>query len=161
MPCSMFQVLYAIAYERMKSEEGRKQAQADDVEDALQDALETAYKNIETLKEEKYFKTWMTRIIINKCYDILRKKSKIIPFESEYVENIQEKSNFDEGIEMKMILDKLDNDLKEIVILYYYNDFKQDEIAKILEMPKGTVKSRLHRAKAEIMKILEKKKGVC
>ena len=34
MPCSMFQVLYAIAYERMKSEEGRKQAQADDVEDA-------------------------------------------------------------------------------------------------------------------------------
>ena len=133
----------------------------DDVEDALQDALETAYKNIETLKEEKYFKTWMTRIIINKCYDILLKKSKIIPFESEYVENIQEKSNFDEGIEMKMILDKLDNDLKEIVILYYYNDFKQDEIAKILEIPKGTVKSRLHRAKAEIMKILEKKKGVC
>ena len=103
----------------------------------------------------------MTRIIINKCYDILRKKSKIIPFESEYVENIQEKSNFDEGIEMKMILDKLDNDLKEIVILYYYKDFKQDEIAKILEIPKGTVKSRLHRAKAEIMKILEKKKGVC
>ena len=106
----------------------------DDVEDALQDALETAYKNIETLKEEKYFKTWMTRIIINKCYDILRKKSKIIPFESEYVENIQEKSNFDEGIEMKMILDKLDNDLKEIVILYYYNDFKQDEIAKIFDL---------------------------
>ena len=35
MPCSMFQVLYAIAYERMKSEEVRKQAQADDVEDAL------------------------------------------------------------------------------------------------------------------------------
>ena len=35
MPCSMFQVLYAIAYERMKSEEGRKQAQADDVEDAF------------------------------------------------------------------------------------------------------------------------------
>ena len=37
MPCSMFQVLYAIAYERMKSEEGRKQAQADDVEDALEE----------------------------------------------------------------------------------------------------------------------------
>ena len=55
---------------------------------------------------------------------------------------------------------RVTNSAKEIVILYYYNDFKQDEIAKILEMPKGTVKSRLHRAKAEIMKILEKKKGV-
>ena len=47
----------------------------EDVEDALQDALEMAYKNIEKLNEERYFKTWMTRIIINKCYDILRKKS--------------------------------------------------------------------------------------
>ena len=37
MPCSMFQVLYAIAYERIKSEERRKQAQADDVEDALEE----------------------------------------------------------------------------------------------------------------------------
>ena len=37
MPCSMFQVLYAIAYERMKSEEGRKQAQADAIEDTIED----------------------------------------------------------------------------------------------------------------------------
>lgn len=132
----------------------------EDVEDALQDALEKAYKNIEKLNEERYFKTWMTRIIINKCYDILRKKSKVIPFESEFVENVEEKSNFSEKVEMQMILDKLDKDFKEIVILYYYNNFKQDEIARILDIPKGTVKSRLHRAKAEILKILNSQKGV-
>ena len=122
----------------------------EDVEDALQDALEMAYKNIEKLNEERYFKTWMTRIIINKCYDILRKKSKVIPF----------KSNFSEKVEMQMILDKLDKDFKEIVILYYYNNFKQDEIARILDIPKGTVKSRLHRAKSEILRILNSQKGV-
>ena len=106
------------------------------------------------------FKTWMTRIIINKCYDILRKKSKVIPFESEFVENVEEKSNFSEKVEMQMILDKLDKDFKEIVILYYYNNFKQDEIARILDIPKGTVKSRLHRAKSEILRILNSQKGV-
>lgn len=37
----------------------------DDIEDAIQDTLESAYKNIQTLKEPKYFKTWMTRILIN------------------------------------------------------------------------------------------------
>ena len=94
----------------------------EDVEDALQDAVEMAYKNIEKLNEEK--------------------------------------SNFSEKVEMQMILDKLDTDFKEIVILYYYNNFKQDEIARILDIPKGTVKSRLHRAKAEILKILNSQKGV-
>lgn len=143
---------YKTAKAILKSEE--------DVEDALQDALEMAYKNIEKLNEERYFKTWMTRIIINKCYDILRKKSKVIPFESEFVENVEEKSNFSEKVEMQMILDKLDKDFKEIVILYYYNNFKQDEIARILDIPKGTVKSRLHRAKSEILRILNSQKGV-
>ena len=132
----------------------------DDIEDALQDALETAYRSIESLQEPKYFKTWMTRIVINKCYDILRKKRKIIPFESEFMDNIQKETNFDENVEMKLILEKLDKDFKEIVILYYYNDFKQEEIAKILEIPKGTVKSRLHRARAQIMNILSNQKGV-
>ena len=132
----------------------------DDIEDALQDALETAYRSIESLQEPKYFKTWMTRIVINKCYDILRKKRKIIPFESEFMDNIQNETNFDENVEMKLILEKLDKDFKEIVILYYYNDFKQEEIAKILEIPKGTVKSRLHRARAQIMNILSNQKGV-
>ncbi len=132
----------------------------DDIEDALQDSLETAYRSIESLKEPKYFKTWMTRIVINKCYDILRKKRKIIPFESEFMVNIQNETNFDENVEMKLILEKLDKDFKEIVILYYYNNFKQEEIAKILGIPKGTVKSRLHRARAEIMNILSNQKGV-
>lgn len=132
----------------------------DDIEDALQDSLETAYRSIESLQEPKYFKTWMTRIVINKCYDILRKKRKIIPFESEFMVNIQNETNFDENVEMKLILEKLDKDFKEIVILYYYNNFKQEEIAKILGIPKGTVKSRLHRARAEIMNILSNQKGV-
>lgn len=126
----------------------------DDVEDAIQDALETAFKNINTLKEQKYFKTWMTRIIINKCYDILRKKSKVVPIESELMENNPDEKDYTGKVEMELILDKLDKDLKDIVMLYYYNDFKQEEIANILNIPKGTVKSRLHRARNEMMALV-------
>lgn len=132
----------------------------DDIEDAIQDTLETAYKNLETLKEPKYFKTWITRILINKCYDILRKKSKILPYDSAIMENEKDPTSFDEQVEMKMILDKLDKDLKDIVILYYFNDYKQEEIAKILDIPKGTVKSRLHRARNEILSLVDSQKGV-
>lgn len=132
----------------------------DDIEDAIQDTLESAYKSIQTLKEPKYFKTWMTRILINKCYDILRKKAKVIPLDSEVLENKEDPRLFNEQVELQMILDKLSQDLKDIVILFYYNDFKQDEIAKILDIPKETVKSRLHRARNEIISLIECKKGV-
>lgn len=131
----------------------------DDIEDAIQDALETAYKNINTLKEPKYFKTWLTRILINKCYDILRKKAKVVPFDSEIIENKEDPKSSNEQVEIQMILSKLDKDLKDIVILFYYNDFKQDEIARILDIPKGTVKSRLHRARKEIVELIGIKKG--
>ena len=72
----------------------------DDIEDAIQDALETGYKNLDTLKEPKYFKTWMTRILINKCYDILRKKSKIVPTEDELLDNNSDGKDYTGTIEI-------------------------------------------------------------
>lgn len=123
----------------------------DDVEDAIQDALETAYKNIYTLKEPKYFKTWMMRILINKCYDILRKKSRVVPIESDTMENMVEEHDFTSKVEMNIILDNVDPNLREIIILFYFNNYKQDEIAKVLDIPRGTVKSRLHRARQELI----------
>ena len=51
---------------------------------------------------------------------------------------------------------KLDKDLREIVILYYFEDFSVKEISKIIKIPEGTVKSRLSRARAELEKSLMK-----
>lgn len=50
----------------------------DDVCDALQEALISGYKNLEKLEKEEYFFTWMIRIMINKCYDIIKNNKKII-----------------------------------------------------------------------------------
>ena len=46
----------------------------DDIYDALQDALISMYQNYDSLKKKEFFSTWGTRIVINKCYDFLRKK---------------------------------------------------------------------------------------
>ena len=49
----------------------------DDVCDAIQETLISAYKNFESLREKQYFDTWITRILINKCYDIIKKNKKV------------------------------------------------------------------------------------
>lgn len=62
----------------------------DDVYDALQEALISMYENYGQLKKEEYFSTWATRIIINKCYDLLRKNKKdIVSIDDEFENNIK------------------------------------------------------------------------
>ena len=118
----------------------------DDVEDALQDALETAYKNIETLKEEKYFKTWMTRILINKCYDIRKKNQNII-----CLDEYEEPAACDEyNLELKEALAALDEKYRIIMILFYSEGYRIREISDILKIPESTVKTRLQRGREKL-----------
>ena len=65
----LFQVeLYKIAYSQLDNIE--------DINDALQETIITSYKKLNTLKDYNFFKTWIIRILINKCHDIYRKKEK-------------------------------------------------------------------------------------
>ena len=124
----------------------------DNVYDALQDALLSMYQNYNTLKDKKLFSTWGTRIVINKCYDFLRKrKNNIIDLE-ETIENDIKISSYDEydidkyGI--KQAMEKfLSEDQKLVITLFYYDDYSLKEIANILNIPEGTVKSRLSKAR--------------
>lgn len=132
----------------------------DDIYDALQEALISMYQNYEQLKEKKYFSTWATRIVINKCYDLLRKnKNNIIPID-ENVENDMKMSQYDEyevdeyGI--KEAMKHLNDGLKLIVILYYYDNYSIKEISQIINVPEGTVKSRLSKAREILKQKLEK-----
>lgn len=133
----------------------------DDVCDAIQDTALSIYKNINNLKNEKYFKTWVVRITINKCYDIITKHrlddEKKVKIQSNF-EEIH--NNFDREVIAKTDLEKalnlLEYDLKIVTVLYYYNDFSISEISKILNLPKGTVKSRVFRAREKLYGILSK-----
>lgn len=131
----------------------------DDIYDAIQEALISIYKNYEKLENEKFFSTWATRIIINKCYDLLRKrKNNIVPID-EFIENNpsmgqNDKYEIDES-GIKQAMNFLNDDIKLIVVLYYYDNYSVKEISEIVNIPEGTVKSRLSTAR----KILKQKLG--
>ena len=132
----------------------------DDTCDAIQDTLMTAYQKFDTLRNKEYFTTWIIRIMINKCYDIIRKNKKVVDINqkityitSPYYEMYCEES------EVEQILNKIDSDLKVVAILYYYDDLSGSEIAQTLNIPEGTVKSRLSRARKSISEIYQLEEG--
>lgn len=134
----------------------------DDACDAIQETLMSAYKNINTLNNPEYFSTWIIRILINKCYDIIRKNKKVVYLnEKMQVESDTYYEMYCEKSELEMILNQIDSDLRTITVLYYYDDLSVSEISDILNIPEGTVKSRLARAREKIFKILKKEEGEC
>ena len=139
------QTLYRVAFSILRTE--------DEINDAISNTTVIVFEKIHTLKNEEYFKTWLTRILINECYKIYNQNKKII-----YLENYdQEKLTYNDTYvddDIKNVIKNLDKDLKQIVILYYFEDFSVKEISKIIKIPEGTVKSRLSRARKELEKAL-------
>lgn len=132
----------------------------DDANDAIQETLLSSYKNYQNLKDKNLFTTWITRILINKCYDIINKKKKIVYIEDSTIENTAsyyDKYKTDSLLEN--VLNKLDDELREITLLYYYDDLSTAAISEILNIPAGTVKSRLSRARSKILEIIKKEEG--
>lgn len=84
-------------------------------------------------------------------------QEKIIKVEKESINLINEYEKNNEKIEMSEILNKIEEELKLVVVLYYYNDLPIKDIAKILKIPKGTVQSRLQRAREKLYNILTKR----
>lgn len=130
----------------------------DDVCDAMQEVLISCYKNIRGLKNEKYFKTWVIRITINKCYDIIEKNSvnnSKIEKNICYLEEEHNNNNIVDKIDLERALKSIDSDLRIVTVLYYYDDIAIKDIAEMLEIPTGTVKSKLSRAREKLYEILK------
>lgn len=123
-----------------------------DCADAVQEAIIKAYSKLHSLKDERYFKSWLCRILINECYQICRTNKKVVPLE-EYMEpedTMVQRNNlglFDAIMELK-------EDLRLVIVLHYIEGFRTKEMADILKISEGTVKSRLSRARTELKYIL-------
>lgn len=129
----------------------------DDALDCIQEAILQAFKNISSLLHEEYFKTWLIKILINKCNEMLYKKKRIILF-SEYQSEDSYSYNT-EAIEVNDAVNKLEESLKLLVILYYFEDMSIKDIAESLNIPEGTVKSRLARAREKLKLFLTVKES--
>ena len=118
----------------------------DDIEDALQTTTLIAY--------DKYFKTWLIRILINECNKIYNQNKKSL----KDVREVKEESyTIDKSINVDLYdaIRKLSDELRVATILFYFNDLTYKEISKVLDIPEGTVKSRISRAKDRLYIMLK------
>ena len=146
------QAMYRVAFGILKNE--------DEIYDAISNTTIIVFEKIASLKKEEFFKTWLTRILINECYKIYNQNKKVIYLENcapESLDNLQytEKDRLEEQ-DARNLLKNLSKDLKETVLLYYFEDFSVKEVAEILNIPEGTVKSRLSKARKDLEKVLIK-----
>ncbi|MGE7870409.1 RNA polymerase sigma factor [Bacillus paramycoides] len=118
------------------------------IEDAMQATILKAYENIKKLKKEEFFQTWLIRILINECNNIIRSYKKVIVIE-DYDSNMVAFDRY-EDIDLCNAIQSLTEELRAVTVLYYYEDMNQESIAALLEIPKGTVKSRLSRAREQL-----------
>lgn len=121
-----------------------------DCEDAVQGAIFKAYNKLNTLKKEEYFKTWLVRILINECYSLKRKEYPQVSYE-EYFESAKADDKKDYS-ELYLAIRNLPERIRITIVLYYVDGYSVEEIKRILEIPAGTVKSRLSKGR-KLLKI--------
>jgi RNA polymerase sigma-70 factor (ECF subfamily) len=125
--------------------------------EAIQEITYRAYKNIQTVQEPAYFKTWLIRIMINYCNDQLKKKKRIVV--KEEIVNIQGISENHVRMELEDAILGLDDRSREILTLKFFNDMKIKEIASTMKCPEDTVKTWLNKALKALRDKLEDKGG--
>lgn len=123
-----------------------------DCEDAVQEAIATAFAKLHTLRQEQYAKTWLTRILINECYSILRKQEKLLPLSEDESEREYEAGDYSELYKALLLLKK---EYRLTIVLYYLEGYSIKEISQIMHTGAGTVKSRMSRARKMLKSILE------
>ena len=126
----------------------------EDIEDAIGESILKAYKNISSLRNEAYFKTWLIRIVINESNNIYKKRNREIAMDKERFINMEHR-DFYKDFSLYDAINSLEDDLKITTLLYYFEDLKYKDIAKLLKIKEGTVKSRLSRAKQKLYEILK------
>ncbi|GGN99876.1 sigma-70 family RNA polymerase sigma factor [Saccharibacillus kuerlensis] len=139
--------LYSIAYSYLRSE-------ADALE-MLQEASFRAWSKKKSLKDEALFDSWLIRILINCCMDELRRRKKVVPLERVGEERRQPEMQSSSAIDLEHAMQKMPEKYRHVLILRFYHDMTLNEIARILNKPESTIKTRLYRALKQIRTKLE------
>ena len=130
-----------------------------DCADAIQETIVKAFAKLDTLRKDRYVKTWLMRILMNECYNICRRSEKILPID-QYMEQIEtpqkESRNYGELYEA---VQELREELRIPVVLYYVENFSCREIAEIMEISEGAVQKRLARAREKLKNRLQNKEA--
>jgi len=151
-------------------------------EDTFQTTFMTVYQKAETFEEGKRFKPWLYAIATNQAIDASRKRKRrqTISLENEWdsgessakagsLRDVLESNNekpdssaiMDEKkVQVRQAIDTLPENLRQVLLLAYFHEFKYQEISEVLEIPLGTVKSRLHAALEKFQQSWERMQDV-
>ena len=128
-------MLYRIACALLRSEADRQ--------DAMQETALKAWKNRTSLREEQYFRTWISRIMVNECHNLHRKNSRYVP-----VEELPDRPAPDSGEqETRLMLESLPEKQRIPLVLHYLEGFSLEEIARVQHISLALVKYRMHQAR--------------
>ena len=135
---------YRLAYSYMRNE--------DDALDVVQESAYRAIKDCKGVRNKDYLSTWIYRIVVNTSLDMLRRKKKEniteelpeIPVEDQY-----------QDLELRTVLNQLDDKSRTIILLRYFEDLKLEDIADIVGDNLNTVKARLYRSLKKLRLNLE------
>ena len=135
---------YRLAYSYMRNK--------DDALDVVQESAYRAIRDCGKVKNKDYLSTWIYRIVVNTALDMLRRKKKEniteelpeIPVEDQY-----------QDLELRTVLNQLDDKSRTIILLRYFEDLKLEDIADIVGDNLNTVKARLYRSLKKLRLNLE------
>lgn len=151
-------LVYYIAYEVCQNDA--------DAKDVLQDTFLQVQKSIQNLKEPEYFKAWLNQIVFSKAKNLFRKnKTRNLDDESPYYQHhlVEQRSymNPKENLHVKTdeellhyFISFLPASQKEVLLLCYFQNFTMQEMADVLDIPIGTVKTRLMYSKNALRKMI-------
>ena len=149
---------------------------SDDADDLTIEAFGKAFNRIHQYTPSYAFSTWLFRIATNNCIDFIRKKKMITLSLDKNIDdgeggeiNVEIKSSALDPEEkfvrkqkiriMRDIVGKLKPRYKELVVLRYFREYSYEEIAEETDLPLGTVKAQLFRAREQLYKLMQDKKG--
>lgn len=137
-----------------------------DALDATQDAFVTAFRKGHTFEGDAAFSTWLYRVAINACKDLLRKRARSpIPTEEDHgLEQASDSPDIDDAVglrlDLRTALEQLPDDYREAVVMHDLGGVPYEEIARSTGAALGTVKSRISRGRRQLAKSLEQARAV-
>lgn len=149
---------------------------SDDADDLTIEAFGKAFNRIHQYTPNYAFSTWLFRIATNNCIDFIRKKKMVtlsldkniddgeggtinVEVESDTLNPEQRFMRKQKIRMMRDIVSKLKPRYKELVVLRYFREYSYEEIAQETDLPLGTVKAQLFRAREQLYKLMQGKKG--
>ena len=139
---AMTQTLYRVSRTMLASGADR--------EDAVAEAIRRAWEKRGSLRDERYVETWVVRILINVCRNVSRRRGREVP-----VETLPERAAPQGGDpDLRQAVTLLPENLRLPIVLHYTEGYEVAEIARMMRLPSGTVKTRMRKARALLKAML-------